>query len=201
MVISVKEIYDFKEQKRFGGFFSLQWTKHGIPPASSMVWSADRLLLKDFHKSSLQTAPEGESRVYILKSKMDVLTLSSNCHTKFLPSKEFWMWVKVFNELQEPSERKNLMFSEYKKTCYSSWLMFAYLAVLFLPQGYMSVCDWLKSLTSLQQTISSWSAQIFVLLMLKYIVREYLAPDFTVRLSKIFRIDLQMSKFFILSLV
>lgn len=150
MLIWVKEIYDFKEQKRFGVFFSLQWRKHGIPPASSMAWSADRLFLKDFHKSSLQTAPVGESLVYILKSEMDVLTFSSNHHTKFLPSKESWMWVKVFNELQEPSVTENLTFSEYKKISYSSWFIFVYLAVLFSPQGCMSVCDWLKSLISLK---------------------------------------------------
>jgi len=49
----------------------------------------DRLFLKDFHKSALQTASVGESGVYILEREMDVLAFRSNHCIKFLPSKEF----------------------------------------------------------------------------------------------------------------
>lgn len=143
-------------------FFSLQWRKHGKAPTFSMPWSPDRLFFKDFHKSTLQTGPIGESGVYILQREMDVLTFSSNHCTKFLPTKEFWMWVKVFAEFQEPSVTENVTFSEYKEICYSSWLIFVYLAVLFSPQGCLSVCDSLNFFMSFQQTISSCAPPIFV---------------------------------------
>lgn len=89
-------------------FFSLRWRKHVSPPTSSMPWSADRLFFKDFNTSTLQTAPIGESGLYILQREMDVLTSSSSHCTKFVPTKEFWMWVKIFPEFPEHSATENL---------------------------------------------------------------------------------------------
>lgn len=90
-----------------------------------MLWSADRLFLKDFDKSALQVATIGESGLCVLQREIEELAFSSNHYPEFLPTKEFWKWAKIFTELQESSVTENLTYTECKRISYNS-LFYSY---------------------------------------------------------------------------